>query len=327
MARFKSYILGGATLICALAIGYVMQFGLALPGQSAAAPDQALDVTDIQPASSAVQPRLPVDAAQDQALPDQTVTLAAVDAALEDETPELGDLPGNPAAGGFDCGVELVAKPAAGAMADLTLTAPCKASERVTFHHQGLMFTETVQPDGTLSLSVPALAQQAVFIASFANGDGAMAMLEVSSLDFYDRVAVQWTGGAGLQLHAREYGAAYFTDGHVWAAASGDLAAAARGEGGFLVRLGAADAPKALLAEIYSFPSGTARTEGEIAISVEAEVTEANCDQTVEAQTLELRGPEGLRVRDLTLDIPACDSTGDFLVLKNLVEDMKIAGR
>ena len=34
-----------------------------------------------------------------------------------------------------------------------------------------------------------------------------------------------------------------------------------------------------------------------------------------------------LRVRDLSLSIPACDGVGDFLVLKNLVEDLKIAAR
>jgi hypothetical protein len=30
-------------------------------------------------------------------------------------------------------------------------------------------------------------------------------------------------------------------------------------------------------------------------------------------------------VRDLTLDIPTCDATGGFLVLKNLLQDLKIA--
>ena len=99
----------------------------------------------------------------------------------------------------------------------------------------------------------------------------------------------------------------------------------ARGEGGFLTRLGAADSPDALVAEIYSFPAGTAQHGGHIALSIEAEITAQNCNSTVEAQTLELRGATGLRVRDLTLDMPDCAGTGDFLLLKNLIEDLTIA--
>lgn len=150
-------------------------------------------------------------------------------------------------------------------------------------------------------------------------------MTDVTSLSFYDRAAVQWKGDAGLQLHAREFGAAYFEPGHVWAENSGDLGTAARGEGGFLIRLGDAQAPEALLAEIYSFPSGTARQDGAVALTVEAEVTAQNCDRAVEAQTLEIREGSGLRVRDLVVEMPDCAATGDFLVLKNLVEDLNIA--
>jgi hypothetical protein len=78
---------------------------------------------------------------------------------------------------------------------------------------------------------------------------------------------------------------------------------------------------------VYSFPTGTAKRGGEIALTVEAEVTEANCNTSVAAQTLEIRDAAGLRVRDLTLEMPQCDTTGDFLVLKNLVEDLTIAAR
>lgn len=172
---------------------------------------------------------------------------------------------------------------------------------------------------------MPALAPKALFIASFDNEAGATATVEVPALPFYDRVALQWRGDSGLQLHAREFGAAYFTEGHVWAASAGDMGRTAKGIGGFLTRLGNPDAPAPRLAEIYSFPAGAARKSGEVAVSVEAELTDANCGKAVEAQTLELRGEDGLRVHDLALELPACDSVGDFLVLKNLIEDLKIA--
>lgn len=330
MSRIRSYILGGATLACALGIGYVMQYGL--PGQFKGGDAAALKVTEITPTSSAsVMPLMPVDLGAGQRLadPEVSVTLAAIDGPMPGaaEDPFSVELPDEETASGFACDITMTAEPTAGAMVALRIDAPCHASERATVHHQGLMFTEIMQPDGTLKVTVPAFAQRASFMISFPGGEGATAATDVTSLSFYDRVAVQWKGEAGLQLHAREYGALYFQSGHIWSANAGDLAAAARGEGGFLMRLGRVDAPEALVAEVYSFPSGTAQQGGNVAMTVEAEVTAKNCNHKVEAQTLEIRDGDGLRVRDLVLDMPECEDLGDFLVLKNLVEDMNIAAR
>ncbi|MGH1411992.1 MAG: translocase [Pelagimonas sp.] len=323
MARLKSYLLAGTTLVCALGIGYVMQFGLALPGQGKTAQSKPLQVSDITEVSSATAlPLPPTDLQFDIEMPNQPIELAAADPGL------IGtELPQDNTVESFGCDVRMEASPAAGAMVKLSLSSACHASERVTIHHQGMVFTEVMQPDGSLDLTVPALAEAAVFMASFPGGDGAMATVEVTSMPFYDRVVLQWKGDAGLQLHAREFDADYFTDGHVWAATSGDLSATARGEGGFLTRLGQSEAPEAQLVEIYSYPTGATKRSGEIALSVEAEVTGANCETRVEAQTFELIGGADLRVRDMTLEIPGCDSTGDFLVLNNLVQDLTIAAR
>lgn len=324
MARLSSFFLGGATLVCALGTGYVMQYGFALPQHGGKAPETRLEISEITQTSSAVVlPMIPVDRPPEAQLPETPVV---VKAAAEVDLPEA-DLPQPPAETGFSCDMTMTATPTAGALVDVELIAPCRASERVTIHHQGMMFTEVMQPDGSLSVSVPALAEQAIFIASFASGEGALARTDVSSLPFYDRVVVQWKGQAGLHLHAREFDAGYFTDGHIWAAHAGNLTAAAKGEGGFLTRMGRADTPGALVAEIYSFPAGTAKRGGEILLSVEAEVTAGNCDTQVEAQTLEIRDGGDLRARDLTLQMPSCEVLGDFLVLKNLVEDLSIAAR
>lgn len=324
MARLSSYFLGGATLVCALGTGYVMQYGFALPQFGGKAPETRLEISEITQTSSAVVlPMIPVDRPPEAQLPE---TAVVVKAAAEVDLPEA-DLPQAPAETGFSCDMTMTATPTAGALVDVELIAPCRASERVTIHHQGMMFTEVMQPDGSLSVSVPALAEKAIFIASFASGEGTLARTDVSSLPFYDRVVVQWKGEAGLQLHAREFEAGYFTEGHIWAAHAGNLTAAAKGEGGFLTRMGHADTPEALVAEVYSFPAGTAKRGGEILLSVEAEVTAGNCDTQVEAQTLEIRDGGDLRARDLTLQMPSCEVLGDFLVLKNLVEDLSIAAR
>lgn len=323
MARLKSYIIGGVTLICALAIGYIMQYGIALPSGGKANLEEPIEVGDITLTSSGLgAPRLPIEGLQQSALPQPPVRSAPVQLAALDAPIPPEDEPA-----GFACDIEMNATTTAGAMVSLTLDAPCHASERVTIHHQGMMFTEVMQPDGTLQINVPALDENATFIAAFTNGEGATAKTDVTSLPFYDRVAVQWKGEAGLQLHAREFSADYFTDGHVWSASAGDLGRAANGEGGFLVRLGQESSPDALMAEVYSFPSGTAKKGGDVLLSIEAEVTAANCDGHVEAQTLQIREGGKLKVGDLTLEMPECDSVGDFLVLKNIVEDLKVAAR
>ncbi|WP_136441970.1 translocase [Pacificoceanicola onchidii] len=336
MARLKSYILGGATLGCAMAIGYIMQYGFALPGGQQTSDAGAIEVTDITLTTSGLgAPRAPLTGAQpefDGPLGSEPVRVAAA------ADPQASDIsmaktvtvPGGRSTTPIpppECAISMEATTSAGAMVSLAVDAPCNANERVTIHHHGMMFTDVMAEDGSLNIAVPALTENALFIAAFSNGEGATASAEVTSLAFYDRVAVQWKGDTGLQLHAREFAADYFTTGHVWAESSGDLAAAANGEGGFLVRLGETNAPDALMAEVYTFPSGTAKKSGDILLSVEAEVTEVNCDAQVEAQTLDVRGGEALRVGDLTLEIPACDSVGDFLVLKNIVQDLKVAAR
>ncbi|MFW2545529.1 translocase [Primorskyibacter sp. 2E107] len=342
MARLKSYILGGVTLVCALAIGYIMQYGFAVPDSTTASgTTDAVEVTDITLTSSGLgTPNPPImglrgdDAPQPPARSEPVMirsepdpmALAAVGTVDTVVTRQAQQAVSEPEIG-FACDTSMDATTTAGAMVSLRLDATCHASERVTIHHQGMMFTEVMQPDGILNITVPALTENALFIASFTNGEGATASAVVNSLPFYDRIAVQWKGETGLQLHAREFDADYFTSGHIWSGAAGDLAAAAAGESGFLVRLGQSDAPEALIAEVYTFPSGTAKKSGDVTLSVEAEVTNGNCSRQIEAQTLDLRAGGTLRVGDLTLEIPECDSVGDFLVLKNILADLKVAAR
>ncbi len=332
MAQKKSIVLGGATLCVALATGYVMQFGFELPSQSKSGSPATVQVSAItdtsakadEPVAAAEMnalPSLPLDALTDAQLPDTPVEMAAVQ---DDAAPLPGPVLEQPQISP-DCAIDMTATAAAGAMVDVSIKAPCNASERFTLHHNGMMVTEVIQPDGTATLSIPALSETAVFIAAFTNGEGGLAQTDVPSLPFYDRVVVQWRGQAGLQLHAREFGANYFDQGHIWHDAKGDIAEAAQGKGGFLTRIGNEDTPDALVAEIYSFPAGTTARNGDIALSVEAEVTVQNCNTDVEAQTLDMRDGGDLKVQDLTLAIPECGSVGDFLVLKNLIEDLKIA--
>ena len=171
------------------------------------------------------------------------------------------------------------ARAVAAAMVNLTLSASCLPNERVTVHHAGMLFNESTNDAGDFDITVPALT----------TGEGAVAQATVEELADFDRVAVQWKGDTGFELHAQEYDADYGSDGHVWSGATRDMSYAVTGEGGFITRLGNADVPDGLLVKVQTF-SG-----------------------------------KDITSRDLTLSVPDCDAAGNFLVLNNLFEDLKVA--
>ncbi len=223
------------------------------------------------------------------------------------------------------CEVTMTADPAPAAMVALMIEASCLPDARFTLHHSGMMFHALTDDSGRANLRVPALARNAVFIAAFDDAAGAVAQIDVPTLDFYDRVVAQWRGDTGLGLHALEFDARYFGAGHVHSASPSDMSAAASGSSGFLTRFGTNAGADALMAEVYTFPTRTAHSSGRIGLSVEAEVTAANCGKEIAAQTLQLKPGEALRSQEVTLYMPDCAATGEFLVLKNLFEDLKVA--
>ncbi|KAA9006919.1 translocase [Histidinibacterium aquaticum] len=225
------------------------------------------------------------------------------------------------------CRTTLTAEPAEAAMVDLTLESPCMAEEQATIHHQGMLFTMLTDEAGTARASVPALSEAAVFIASFESGDGAVATARVPSLPDFDRAVLQWEGETGLQLHAREFGAAYGSEGHVWQAAARGPEVAATGEGGFLVRLGDGAGVSPLFAEVYTFPTAASPVSGDIFLSVEAEITEESCGEEIAAQSIQVKADGAADALDLTLAMPGCDAVGEFLVLKNMLADLTLAAR
>ncbi|MGK7650899.1 hypothetical protein ACSQ76_00180 [Roseovarius sp. B08] len=272
---------------------------------------------------TSAEPVPPATAPQPEALPAAPLHQAALQDAPIQSLPREEKAPALAACHG---GIEMTARPAAAAMVQLDLTAPCQADTQFTLHHNGMMFSAITGVDGTWSMQVPALAQNAVFIAAFDNSEGAVANAIVDTLDYYDRYVVQWQGRSGMELHAMEYGADYGEQGHVWYDAARDAASAASGEGGFLLRLGHGVIEETtLMAEVYTFPSRDAVRDGEVQVSLETEINAANCGRDIEAQTLIKPGAGEISARDLTMAIPECDAVGDFLVLKNLYEDLKIA--
>ena len=52
-----------------------------------------------------------------------------------------------------------------------------------------------------------------------------------------------------------------------------------------------------------------------------------NCGLEIEAQALETKTEGGIKTKNLTLPVPDCDAVGSFLVLNNLLEDLKVAAK
>ena len=327
MSYRKEIVTAAGTLACAIGIGFIMQ-NSNVAGQEYGAADTVLPVatqTDTQAADDALLEVQGITLTSGEfentvQLPKpeaRIITASAPQSSLpEPQKPELIAPPA--------CEITASARSIAAAMVDLTLSAPCLPNERVTVHHNGMIFTQTTSEKGSLHIEVPALAQEAVFIIAFSNGEGAVAQAAVPELADYDRVALQWKGDTGFQIHARENGAAYGADGDVWIGAPRDKVAAVTGRGGFIVRNGDQTAAEPLIAEVYTFPR-MAEGGGEVLLSVEAEVVDANCGLEIEAQSIQILGAEGIKTQNLTLAVPDCDAKGSFLVLNNLLQDLKVA--
>ncbi|UWR39836.1 hypothetical protein K4F85_10230 [Phaeobacter inhibens] len=305
MISKRTALMSAATLCSALAIGLVMQHTAGSPQTSVAAPVAELAV---------VAEAAPPDLSADVPLQIDAISLTA-------STPEAGEggaqqvLRQNP-----ETSCEMTAEAVPGSMAEVRLTvlSLCRPGERLTIHHNGMMFSSRLDATGALTVQIPALSSSAVFIVEPKSGRGAVATTSVPDLDLVSRVVLQWAGNSGFELHAREFGAGYGSAGHVWRGA--DLTAGR----GSVVQLGDATQLAPRLAEVYSVPRLGGDQSGAIDLTVEAEVTAINCGRDVSAQTLELRDGR-LRTRDLTLAMPDCAATGDFLVLNNLLETLKIA--
>ncbi len=226
---------------------------------------------------------------------------------------------------GLACGAVLSAVPVEAGMVEISVKAPCKPEQFFQIRQGDMLFSDMTSALGHFETRVPALQAHVVIDLMFEDGDILNTQVSVPEADQFDRVVLQWEGDSGLQIHALEFGADYGDKGHVSAASPRDPSVAMRAVGGFLSELGARDLQYTQRAEVYSFPSGRMGRNGLVRLSVEAEVTAQNCGKTVEAQSMQITAGVGSSPVDISLTMPECAAVGDFLVLKNLLRDLKIA--
>jgi len=223
------------------------------------------------------------------------------------------------------CDVSITGDVTDDAIVQLSVEAPCHKSERVSVHHNGMVFTEMTDSAGNLSVDVPALAPVAAFMLAFDDGEVAILAQEVPDLAKQQRVVLQWSGMPGFELHALEFGAEYGEAGHIWSGADTDLTV--DGPTGSLTQLGYLNGADVKIAQIYTFPNTSSDRTNEIELAVEAMVNAENCGQKIDAKTLLLTDSRVVTTQEVTIDMPSCDGVGGYLVLNNLLDDLKITER
>ena len=343
----KKFVTAGTTFSVALGIGFVMQYGDALASRVGV--DEPISGPESHNAQVAVATALVVEEAAPDTMPSRKtasreINLAALtDVQIDPDTPVMvvptaADVidaaaktaPAVEAAApkkAPDCAPMMTAMAKPMAIVRLTLMNACSADTVVTIHHQGMMFNAITDDSGLLSVEVPALSRDALFIADFKTGGGAAASVVVPDLANYDRAVLQWQGEDGVQLHALEFGAGYDDAGHIWSASAGAPADAMSGVGGFLTQLGNPAVSDGLKAEVYTYPSGQNARDGNVVLNVEAEITPRNCGREVAAQSIQIAPRQTAKAIDLTMTMPGCDAVGEFLVLKNMFADLKLAAK
>lgn len=348
------YMTAGATVIAAAATVQFMQAGgpgpttvleTAMPAQAGVvatlpASKPELPVTAVTPVAATddvapagietelpTMPDPPLAAMAADPLPDLgsglALRMASVDVAPSLPTPDLNNVQRNEF--GLSCGAMLTASGTDAAMMSVTLTAPCRGGQTFTLRHGDLVYSDKLSDLGTYMADVPALLAEASVKVTFQDGSSSTADAHVPMAESIERVALVSQGRSGLQIHALEFGADYEDAGHVWSGQSRDPASAAKAGGGFVTVLGDPRIEDGYRAEVYTFPANTRNRQGVVRLSIETEVTAYNCNTEIQGQTLQRQANGTIKPVTLTLALPACDAIGEFLVLKNLLRDLRIA--
>ncbi|MFT4151339.1 MAG: hypothetical protein QM656_14160 [Paracoccaceae bacterium] len=224
-----------------------------------------------------------------------------------------------------DCPVALDLTAQKDAVIGIALTVPCHKDERIVISHAGLVITEKTAANGLLATEIPALEPAAEIQVKFADGTHAAARIDIPEAGNTRRFGVQWQGVDGFGIHAFENGAGYGQAGDVSASnphtPPAMSVAGAPSRGGYLTILGDSTVDLPLLAEVYTWPVDPA---ARVDIVTEAAVTPATCGGELLGETINSFGGQTF-VTDLSAAMPACDGIGDYLVLKNLALDPKLA--
>jgi hypothetical protein len=202
--------------------------------------------------------------------------------------------------GNDTCAPSMSLVAADGAMIDLALRAPCNAGERIVIRHAGISFTAMTGADGQLALTLPALEREALVAAYFEGSAVALASVAVPEVAHQSRFAFQVPYPVEFRLQAEE----------------GDILHVGGASGpGRIMTLGSDSVAQPLLAQVYTFPGIDLASSN---LSVEVRISDLTCGHSFLAETRISQGG-AVTAQTQPIAVPICGTSGDILVLKNLL--------
>ncbi|WP_371155738.1 hypothetical protein [Jannaschia sp. 2305UL9-9] len=218
------------------------------------------------------------------------------------------------------CAVSVQAMPLAAATIALEIASPCDAGARVDIIQDDLQVAIALDDAGLATVEVPSLSDTPSVAVLVEARDPVVIQSETVDFDRYHRAVLFWQDDAGLELHAFEGDATYGEEGHVGPSGDRTIAHALSGNGGFLTTVGDPTLDESRAAMIYTVPAGMS-----VDLSIEAAVTETNCEKTVYGGTIQTGPGIAAITQDVTLTMPTCEAVGDYILLGSLLRPIAVA--
>ena len=208
------------------------------------------------------------------------------------------------------CDLKLRLAPAPDATISLSLAAPCNLGERAVIRHAGLTFADTVGADGRLKVEFPALSTDAAIAVYVGGSEMVLGRITVPDAAEYLRVAVQIADGARFDLRAEEMGQVFV------AKSAGPDGLPQR-----ITALGQVRMENPLLSQVYSV---ALKQFSDPKLTVELQITPETCGQTLAAEVIKSQSGKVSQTTH-AIEVPLCGTSGDILLLKNLLPDLTLA--
>lgn len=220
---------------------------------------------------------------------------------------------------GLVCVASLSVKETGASIATAEYQNPCVPRDRVELTYGGFEFTMTTNATGALSIDIPLLASAETLTATGSGGETQSVSVAPQGNTTIWRTALNWRGEDGLTVHAYEFGAHTHGPNHVTAGQSTTRSF------GRILRLGDPSVSDAAIVEVYGHPLLGDVPSGTVEMVVAIDVTPQNCGRDVDATIWTSQGGSVSQQMDVSVGLPDCDAVGETLMLKNLIQDLKLA--
>jgi hypothetical protein len=327
MSRLKTIKTIASTLTVALSIGFVAQYGETTPDMDGAevretynkAPRSLMLSTNAEGQAVFGVPNIVTTPLDHTANAQRVVAVDSV--YTEFDSPHFQSIMALPMSG---CNTTFSARREPAALVTLSVSSPCLANESFVISHSGMRVSATTDRRGNAQIVVPALVPNAAFDVTFANILKASTEIFVPELRRYDRAVLQWSTTDNMRLHALENGAQIGEPGHVWSASFHTAEDTRAGKNGFVLFIGDAEAEIPYQAEVYTFPEGQMNRNSGVDLRVGVTVTAANCGREVDAGTIQTNSGQTLVVKEIALQMPACDQVGEVTLIRNKFTNLAV---